>query len=1123
MGFRRLVLCCLSLCASWTGGSAAAAQEDRLHVLFLGDRGHHQPEARLHQVYGELGRARIAVDYQERVEALVPERLALYDVVMVYANHLEIAPAQEQALLAWVNAGGGLFAVHSASACFPGSQVWGELVGARFASHGGEVFTQRVVDDGHPVTEGWQPFTCWDETYVHSEHREEGRRVLTMREEEPWTWVRAQGEGRVIYTASGHDARAWSQPGFVELLIRGTVWAAGDEAAARWRAAGELPTLRYRDEDTVPNYERRDPKPQYQLPLDVADAQRHLQVAAGFRVELFASEPDITNPIAMCWDERGRLWVLESIDYPNQVNDDGRGRDRIVICTDTDEDGRADDFTVFAEGLNVPTAITRWKDGVIVAQAPDVLYFADDDGDDRADRRELLFTGFGRGDTHAGPSSFTFGPDGWIYGAVGYSAFSGEVGGEAVQLTMGVYRFRPDGSALQPVGRFTNNTWGFGFDSRGELYGSTANGAPSFHIGLPQHQLRALHPMGTGAQPVAGFSQLHHLSPYLRQVDVFGGYTAAAGHQFTASGTLPPHVSLDTALICEPTGHLVSMSQPVAQGSSVRTEGGWNLIASSDEWFSPIQAEVGPDGAVWIADWCEFIVQHNPTPNPQRGGFQAENGKGNAHINPLRDRERGRIWRVVPTVSAETAAIPDLAQAEVPALLAATDHPNRFWRMQAQRLLEERGPSRVSADLIEAWPQLTDRQKTHLTPLMFRSAAVKDAAPWDRYACLRSGHPALQRITLRSLPEEEDATRALLASNLLFTPDASLRREAWLAAARQPESVLLGKMLAAAAVLPDLAEDPFLADALALAGLRHAPGFLEGLMPLLEMERVQASEAPPNLMPNPGFEDGAGTQPAGWRPRGYSGEAEVAWVNGGRGGGKGLQIRSTSGSDHSWFADVAVEPRTRYRFSGWVRTEGLESRRNGMGALFNVHTMGQTVTAAVRGDADWTRVELEFETGPGQRSVSINCLYGGWGWAVGTAWYDDVSLTKLSGGSLATELAQRIGAVRGRGAAERLAALLEGGDPQAGEAVLRDNPVASCLRCHELDGVGGKIGPALDGVADRLTREELLESLLDPNATLAAGFEGSVSPMPPMGGILPDEDLRDLVAYLSALRGSDER
>jgi uncharacterized protein len=1131
----RLIFIAPMVCMAWTAFAPVAAasqtveQDGRLRVLFLGDRGHHQPEARLHQVYGELGRARIAIDYAEKVEALTPERLALYDVLMVYANHVQIEPENEAALAGWVHGGGGLFAVHCASACFPESGMWGRLLGARFASHGGEVFTQTVTDARHAVTEGWQPFTSWDETYVHSEHQSNQRQVLATRDGEPWMWVRKQGAGRVIYTASGHDERTWSQPAFVDILKRGVVWAAGEDAAAAWRAAGELPALSYREVGTVPNYERRDPKPQYQLPLDVEDAQRHMQAAAGFRIELFACEPDITNPIAMCWDELGRLWVLESTDYPNQVNADGRGQDKITICVDTDADGRADKFTTFADGLNIPTAITRWGKGVIIAQAPDVIYLSDEDGDGRSDARKTLFSGFGRSDTHAGPSSFCFGPDGWIYGSVGYSAFDGEVGGERVRLTMGVYRFRPDGSKLEPVGRFTNNTWGFGFNQEGELFGSTANGAPSFHIGLPQHQLRMLDPQATGAAPIMGFSQLHHLSPYLRQVDVFGGYTAAAGHNFTASSTLPPHIQPNTALICEPTGHLVSMAEAVPVGSSYRTEGGWNLVASSDEWFSPVQAEVGPDGAVWIADWCEFIVQHNPTPNQERGGFQAETGSGNAHVNPLRDRERGRVWRIVPTVSAESAPIPQLRDATPTELIATLNHPNRFWRMHAQRLLTQFSPSRYSAAMLKAWPNSSDRQRVHLMPLMFRSAAAMRSSYQGPLTGLRSDDAAVVRSTLRELPARVASSDMLMASNLLFAPDAGLRRAAWLAAARMPESREMGKFLGVATVLPDLKGDPFLLDALALAGMQHAPGFLEGLMPLLERDQVLEGEAASNLFANSDLEEGRidgdqaelGFQPAAWQVRTYSGSAKHAWSAGGRDGSMCLQIQSTDGADSSWFQDVAVQPRTRYRLSAWIRTEGLASLRNGMGALLNVHTMGQTVTAAVRGDSDWQRVELEFETGAGQRSVSINCLFGGWGWASGSAFYDDLSLTEIRGGSLAVDLARRVGEARGRDAGARRAAMLEEGDTTQGESVLRNNPTASCLRCHSLAGEGGLIGPALEGVGTRLTREQILDSLLDPNATLAEGYAGRVSPMPPMGGVLADEDIRDLVAYLSSLNAAE--
>ena len=123
-----------------------------------------------------------------------------------------------------------------------------------------------------------------------------------------------------------------------------------------------------------------------------------------------ASEPDIVNPVAMTFDERGRIWITESLEYPRQ--DPGPGRDRIKILEDTDGDGRVDKFTVFADGLNIPSGIAVGHGGVWVANAPDILFLQDTDGDGKADRREVVVTGFGRDDTHELPNSLTWGPDG---------------------------------------------------------------------------------------------------------------------------------------------------------------------------------------------------------------------------------------------------------------------------------------------------------------------------------------------------------------------------------------------------------------------------------------------------------------------------------------------------------------------------------------------------------------------------------------------------------------------------------------------------------------------------------------------------------------------------------------
>ena len=140
-------------------------------------------------------------------------------------------------------------------------------------------------------------------------------------------------------------------------------------------------------------------------PLEAAESVKHMVTPVGFELKLFVSDPEIGKPLAMNWDERGRLWICETVDYPNELQKPGAGRDRIRICEDTDGDGKADKFTIFADKLSIPTSLVIARGGVIVMQAPDTLFLKDTNGDDVADERTVLFTGWGTSDTHAGPSN----------------------------------------------------------------------------------------------------------------------------------------------------------------------------------------------------------------------------------------------------------------------------------------------------------------------------------------------------------------------------------------------------------------------------------------------------------------------------------------------------------------------------------------------------------------------------------------------------------------------------------------------------------------------------------------------------------------------------------------------
>ena len=221
-------------CLVWVAGSLAVATQAAegtgahagppLRVLFLGDDGHHRPEDRFRQLQPVMAERGIELVYTPSLEDLNPARLLGYDAVAIFANHTVIQPSQEKALLDFVKAGGGLVPLHCASYCFLNSPAYIDLVGGQFLRHGTGVFRETIVDTAHPVMQGLKEIESWDETYVHTKHNT-NRIVLSERRDatgsEPYTWVRDFGQGRVFYTAWGHDQRTWSNTNFHALVESG--------------------------------------------------------------------------------------------------------------------------------------------------------------------------------------------------------------------------------------------------------------------------------------------------------------------------------------------------------------------------------------------------------------------------------------------------------------------------------------------------------------------------------------------------------------------------------------------------------------------------------------------------------------------------------------------------------------------------------------------------------------------------------------------------------------------------------------------------------------------------------------------------------------------------------------
>ncbi len=841
------------------GGSLYGASGGDLDVLFLGDNGHHNPRARFSQLEPVLAARGIAMVYTDNADDLITLSRDKYAALVVYANIDEITPEQAKGLLAYVKGGGGFVPLHCASYCFRNNDEVVALIGAQFQRHGTGVFRTVTVAPSHPILQGLDDIESWDETYVHTKHNELGRTVLQFRVDnegrEPWTWVKEVGDGRVFYTAWGHDDRTWSNVGFQLLVERGIRWTCKQELSPAVQVAvsgpfpvpemtslppGEKP-FEFMDVGAeIPNYTpskswgtQGEPKSMMQKPLPPTASMKRFVVPKGFHLELFVSEPELAGkPIAMTWDERGRLWVAETYDYPNELQPEGKGRDRIRICEDTDGDGKADRFTVFAEKLSIPTSIAFSNGSVIVQHATETLVLKDTNGDDVADERHVLFAGWELGDTHGGVSNFQYGLDNWVWAMQGYNGSRPVVAGKAQEeFRMGFFRFRPDGSQLEFIRSTNNNTWGLGISEEGLIFGSTANGNPSVFMPVPNRyyeRVRGWAPSLT-LSSIADTNTFHPITENIRQVDHHGGYTAGAGHAIYTARQFPKEYWNRTAFVNGPTGHLVGTFVLEREGSGYKSHSPFNLLASDDEWAAPIMAEVGPDGCVWVIDWYNYIVQHNPTPK----GFKT--GKGNAYETKLRDKKHGRIYRVVNDAS-PVAATPNLATAKNEELVAALRHPTMLVRKHAQRLLIERGGAGVKTSLLALVGDTSFDEvglnvgAIHAIWTLEGLSLINDANPDVVSAivsALRHPSPGVRRNAVAVLPAAKASVTAMVDAGVLFDTDAQVRLAATLALSDMPATPEGAAAIVKVIRSADGASQLYLRDAATSAAASHDSLFLQ--------------------------------------------------------------------------------------------------------------------------------------------------------------------------------------------------------------------------------------------------------------------------------------------------------
>ncbi len=695
------------------------------------------------------------------------EQLAATDVLVMYAADAgDISPEQRVYLAEFLKRGGGIVVIHDA-VCGKDAQWFKTIVGGAWAYGHAKYYEGNISfyyqDRQHPITRGASNFDFDDEMYYDLEMMPEAHILAaTYQPDErntrdgvaqpsiydiaPQMWTYEKDNYRAFVAIPGHNYKSFNLPHYRAVLLRGIAWA-GKRDADLLVSKEELASLLYPEGG----------------PTAPEEAAKKLVVQPDFNIRLVASEPLIEKPISMDWDAKGRLWVAETPEYPFRKDRSRAPYDRISILEDTHGDGRMDKKSVFCDSLDLVTSMVFYKDGVIVSQAPYIIWVRDTHGTGKADQQVILFRGFNTNDTHAVISNLRWGMDGWIYATIGYTRgdiYSGDGKKHFGRISDGVIRFKPDGSAIEQVSSKGGNTWGVDEAPDGEIFYSQANGNHINHLVMPETVLaRGRVGNTTSYLNIEDHNRSFPLMTWKKQaymqIDWVGNFTASAGCCIYDGGAWPEKYDY-THYVSEPTINIVHQDYLTPKGVSyVASKDPERLdkefIASTDLWFRPIHQRVGPDGALYILDFYNQAVVHNDT----RG--VRHDPQNNSANRPDRDHYFGRIWRVQHN-EARKLDVPKLDIKKPKELVKALEHPNEWVRMTALRLLLE-------------------RNKPDVTPQLAALAKSETASPLARIHALWVLHD-LGQMTEAVEIEAIKSPDAAVAKNALETAEAGNKSSA---------------------------------------------------------------------------------------------------------------------------------------------------------------------------------------------------------------------------------------------------------------------------------------------------------------------------------------------------------
>lgn len=499
-------------------------------------------------------------------------------------------------------------------------------------------------------------------------------------------------------------------------------------------------------------------------PLTAEQQLKTFHVPAGFEIELVASEPEIGKPMNMAFDAKGRLWLTQSREYPYPVPLDKKGRDKIMVLENFGPNGHAQKITPFAEGLNIPIGIYPYKNGCIAFSIPHMYFFDDTNGDGKADTEEIVLSRFGyEKDTHGMTGAFRRGYDGWLYADHGFnndSTLKAKDGSEIKVNSGNVYRVRVDGSRVEQYSWGQVNPFGLMFDHLGDLWSTDCHSSPVYQL------LRGAYYPSFG-KPHDGLGYGPNICEHSH------GSTAIAGMVFYAATNYPPEYHNNTfignVMTCR-----INRDSYIQHGSTRVAKEEPDFVVCDDPWFRPVDVQLGPDGALYIADFYNRVIGHYEVPLD----------------HPGRDRERGRIWRVVykgvghPT---RTAKPFNVAKASASDIVEQLGNANLACRLLAMNELVDRvGKSAVKPlERMMKNRKSTGLQKAHGLWALARLGALDDKV---LVAAAKDADGETRLHSMRVLGEMETWSTAHRALALAGLKDANahVQRAAAEAVGRHP-------------------------------------------------------------------------------------------------------------------------------------------------------------------------------------------------------------------------------------------------------------------------------------------------------------------------------------------------